>query len=334
MSTKSELVLTSDQKLLLLNNLARAVSYDQMMMRVILAGKMVGFYHEGGIALAPGVAAASFLRDDDFLAPHYRAHGIAHMLAKGIDIKSYVAEHTGRETGCCEGRSSSHYSFPESRVFGCSGNIAANLVTSLGYGYAARLKGSDQVVMACSGDGSYGEGRAHEALVMAANWQLPMIFWCENNGMSQYSPIDDIFPRENCSELAAGYGIPSLVVDGQDLFACAEAALQAIEHTRAGNGPIFVECMTLRAQEHAVGGFNKAGAIVRDQALMDQWKTERDPLRLAFEKAVAEGLLSDGEVQKIRDAAEQEAAAAEAFAEAGAVAQPSIDDMLQAVYAD
>lgn len=326
--------LANADKALLLTNLARAVAFDKMMLRVIYSGSMVGFYHEGGIALAPGVASASFLRKDDFLAPHYRAHGIAHMLSKGIDVRSYVAEHMGRVNGCCAGRSSSHYSYPLDRVFGCSANIGANLVTSLGYGHAAQQKGTDQVVMVCSGDGSYGEGRAHEAMLMAANWQLPIIFWCENNGMAQYSPIEDIFPKEHCSDLAGGFGIPSRVVDGQDVFACGEAALEAIAHVRAGKGPIFIECMTLRAQEHGVGGLNNAGAQERDPQLMEQWKAERDPLELAKKALLDDDVLDTAQIEKIINDAESEAEEAREFADQADRATPAIEELLAAVYAD
>ncbi len=168
-----------------------------------MAGKMVGFYHEGGISLAPGVAAGSFLRKDDPMWIHYRAHGIAHMVAKQIDIKSYVAEHLGREAGCCKGRSSFHASYPDDHVFGSSGNIGASFPACTGYGFAARYKGTDQVVMNCSGDGSYQEGRAYEALHMAATWKLPIVFWCENNGMAQHSALKDIFPIEDISNVPA-----------------------------------------------------------------------------------------------------------------------------------
>ncbi|MEM8660973.1 MAG: thiamine pyrophosphate-dependent dehydrogenase E1 component subunit alpha [Pseudomonadota bacterium] len=324
----------NEQKTLLLNNLIRAMAFDRMMLRAIYSGSMVGFYHEGGIALAPGVAAASFLREDDFLAPHYRAHGLAHMIAKGIDVTSYVAEHMGREAGCCAGRSSSHYFYPESRVYGSSANIGANLVTSLGYGYAALYKSTDQVVMACAGDGAYGEGRAHEALLMAANWKLPMVFWCENNGMSQYSPIEDIFPKANCSDLAAGYGIPAKVVDGQDLIACGEAALEAIAHARRGDGPIFIECMTLRAQEHAVGGLNNAGSKARDPELMAKWKAERDPLERAKAALIDEGVIDSARFDSMNEAAGAEAERALESAKASDKAMPAVDELMATVYAD
>lgn len=327
------MTLTIEQKKRLYVNLARSVAFDQMMMRVIKAGKMVGFYHEGGIALAPGTAAGTFLRKEDILIPHYRAHGIAHMLSKGIELTSYVAEHTGRTEGCCKGRSSFHFSYPEDHVFGTSGNIGWNFPASVGYGYASKYKKSGQVVMNCSGDGSYGEGRAHEAMLMASNWKLPVIFWCESNGIAQFTGTHEIFPGPQISSLAGGFGIPSMIIDGQDLFACAEAALQAIDHCRSGKGPIFIELMTLRAQEHNVGGLNHDGVTARDPMQMAQWKEERDPLKIARERLLVDGHCTAEELDHIWVEAEREAAAADAYCETLPKAQPSVEELEAAVYA-
>ena len=325
--------LTKEQRILLFTNLARAMAVDRMMMRVIRAGRMVGFYHEGGIALAPGVAAGSFLRKDDAMWPHYRAHSLAHTMSKGIDVKHYVAEHMGREAGCCKGRSSFHLSYPSDHVFGASGNIGANFPLCIGYGFAAKYKNAGQIVVNCSGDGSYGEGRAHEAMLMTSLWQLPVIFWCENNGIAQHSTLASLFPGDRISALAAGYKMPSIVVDGQDLFACGEAALQAIEHVRSGKGPMFVELLTLRSQEHNVGGLNHDGPTPREQAQMDQGKAEKDPLRLAEAVLLKKKVLTQEQIERIKQEAEREADAMEAFADASPKATPSVESLMSAVYA-
>ncbi len=309
------------------------MALDRLMMRLIRTGRLVGFYHEGGIALAPGVAAGFFLAKDDILWPHYRAHGVAHLLAKRVDVKSYIAEHLGRVGGCCKGRSSFHISYPEHHIFGLSGNIGANFPVSVGYGFAAKQKAHGQIVMTCSVDGSYGSGRAHEALLMCANWKLPVVFWCEANGMAQHSSMDKLFPTPNISNLAAGYGIPSHIVDGQDLYACAEAAELAAAHVRAGKGPIFVECKTLRAQEHSVGGVNYAGKTPRDPDLMREWKDKRNPETLAAAALIERGLLDQKDVEAIRFAANSEADEIEQFCERQPKALPSIEDMQAAVYA-
>jgi TPP-dependent pyruvate/acetoin dehydrogenase alpha subunit len=324
---------SDEQKILLLTNLMRAMTLDRMMMRIIRSGLMVGFYHEGGISLAPGIAAGSFLRKNDPMLPHYRAHGLAHMVGKGVEIKSYVAEHMGRAAGCAKGRSSFHVSFPEDHIFGWSGSIGANFPASIGYGLAARYKGTDQVVMNCSGDGSYQEGRAHEALLMCANWKLPVIFWCENNGMAQHSRLADLFPVGDISRIAAGYDIPSFIVDGQDLFACGAAALKAISHTRQGNGPIFVELKTLRAQEHNVGGLNNDGAVAIDPVLMQEWKETRDPLKNASRQLLAEKLITAAKLAELQATSDHEAEYIEKWCADSPKAMPPIEELLAGVYA-
>jgi TPP-dependent pyruvate/acetoin dehydrogenase alpha subunit len=325
--------LTNDQKLLLFRNLSLSVALDRLMMRLIRSGRMTGFYHEGGLAMAPGVAAGSFLDKDDIMWPHYRGHGIAHMIAKGADVKRYVAEHMGREAGCCKGRSSYHVSFPKNHLAGYSGNIAANFGICVGYGLAAKYKRTGQIVMNCSGDGSYGEGRSHEGMLMSANWKLPVIFWCESNGMMQHTSMREAFPGPEISLLAAGYGIPAVNVDGQDLFACGEAALAAIAHVREGKGPYFVECMTLRAQEHSVGGVNYAGTSERAPELMQEWKLHRDPLKLAGARLIDEGLMTQEGIDALQAEADSEADRMEAFAEASPKAMPGIEELQASVYA-
>lgn len=325
--------LTMEQQLHLFRNLVRAMTLDQLMMRMIQTGRLVGFYHEGGIALAPGVAAASFLRQSDCLWPHYRSHGVAHMASKGIDTASYFAEHMGRSDGCCKGRSSFHCSYPEHHVHGFSGNIGANFPLSIGYGFAAKYKKTDNIVMSCSGDGSYGEGRSHEALLMAANWRLPIIFWCENNGISQHTAMTEIFPGNRVSALAAGYGIPARVVDGQDVFACGEAALDAIDHARSGKGPMFVECITLRSQEHAIGGVNKAGTTVREPDLMAEWKKTSDPQKLAAARLIGTKVATEADVKAIVAAAAKEAEEIESFCDRSPKATPSVEVLVRGLYA-
>jgi pyruvate dehydrogenase E1 component alpha subunit len=316
----------------LFRNLVRAFYYDQMMYRRITTGQLVGFYHPGEGTHAPGVGACSFLRDDDLLYPHHRGHGTAHMLSKGIDLKYYVAEHTGKEDGCCKGRSSFHWSFPKQGVHMSSGFIGMNFSPCIGMAWACQRRDTGQVVMNCSGDGSYGQGRAHEAMLYAANWKLPLIFWCENNGMAIHSTAEDMHPTADISSLASGYNIPAVIVDGQDVFACAEAALAAIERARSGKGPSFIECKVLRFKEHDVGTPDLAGYTLRSEELHEEMR-KREPVTLATARVLDEGLLSQSEIDAIHEEAQAEVAAAEEFADNSPVATPSVEELMAAVYA-
>ncbi len=327
------MALSNEQKLALFTNIVRAMTLDQMMMRLIRTGRLVGFYHEGGVALAPSVASGAFLRKSDPSWPHLRGHGVAHMLSRGVDVKPYFAEHMGREAGCCKGRTSFHMSFPEFHMWGASGNIGANFPLSVGFGFAAKRKETGQVVMNCSGDGSYAEGRAHEALLMAALWALPIVFWCENNQMSQHSALADVFPGVRVSALAPGYGIPAKVVDGQDVFACGEAALEAVAHARSGKGPYMVECLTVRCHEHSVGSVNKAGVMFRDPEQMAAWRRDLDPAKLAAARLIEDGVATEADIAEIQARAAKEPEEIEAFCNRSPKATPPIEDLVKAVYA-
>lgn len=324
--------LTKEQMIKLYRNLVRADQYSKMMYRRIKQGKLIGFFHPAEGAIAPGVGACTFLNKDDNLSPHHRGHGITHMISKGIDVRYYLAEHTGKVTGCCKGRSAFHFSFPEHKVYMMSGYIGYNFPVALGWGWAAKRRGQGQVVMNCSGDGSYGQGRAHEAMLMAMNWKLPLIFFCENNGMAIHSRVSDMHPTEDVSSLAQGYGMPAVIVDGQDVFAVAEVALAAIERARSGRGPTFIEAKTLRFTEHDVGTQDLAGWSPRTEEEHAEMR-KREPVTLATERVLAEGIMTSAEIEQVVKEAEAEIEETEAFADSSEISRPSEEELMNAVYA-
>lgn len=322
--------LSLEQKQLLFRNLVRADHFDKMMMSRIMQGKLIGFYHPGDGALGAGVGASSLLRQEDILYPHHRAHALAYMVGRGVDVARYLAEHTGKSTGCCGGRSSFHFYFPEHKMYGASGFIGWSFSPAVGWGWVSKKKG--QVVLNATGDGSYGEGRAHEALLMAANWKLPIVFFCENNGMAIHARISDMHPLPDVSSLAQGYGMPATVVDGQDVFAVAEAVLAATEHARAGKGPVMIEAKTVRIREHDVGTPDLADAKPRDPALLAELR-KRDPLVLATRRVLDERILTDAQIEEINAAAKREVERVERFADESPKALPSVEELRAAVFA-
>ena len=326
------MTLSKEQKIRLFANLIRADEFNRMMYRRMMQGKLIGFYHPAEGAIAPGVAASTFLNQDDNLSPHHRGHGITHMLCKGIDIKYYLAEHTGKDTGCCKGRSAFHFSFPSHKVYMMSGFIGYNFAPVVGWGFAAKRRNQGQVVMNCSGDGSYGQGRAHEALLMAQNWKLPIIFFCENNGMSIFSTAMEMHPKPDISSLADGFGMPAKIVDGQNVFECAEACLTAIERAREGGGPTFIEAKTLRFNEHDIGTPDLSGWETRSEAEHAEMR-EREPVTIATEIVLSEGLLTQDEIDHLRADALAEIEGVEAFADASDIARPPVEELLEGVFA-
>ncbi|MEH6549143.1 MAG: thiamine pyrophosphate-dependent dehydrogenase E1 component subunit alpha [Pseudomonadales bacterium] len=324
--------LTKEQMVTLFTNLVRANEYDLIMYRRMMAGKLLAFYHGGEGGIAPGVASCSFLNKDDFFAPHHRSHGMTGMLSKGIELKTYLAEHTGKEGGCSKGRSSFHACYPEHKLFTYSGFIGYQFGPSVGWGWAAKRNGNNQVAMVCAGDGAFGQGRAHEAMLMAANWKLPNIFWCENNGMAIHANAEEMHPTEHISSLAKGFDMPAVVVDGQDVFACAEAALDAIEYCRSGKGPTFVECKTLRFNEHDIGTPDLDGSTLRSKEYHAEMR-EREPVRIATKRVLADGVLTQDEIDQITKDAVTEVKDAWAWADAQPKAMPSEEELMAAVYA-
>ncbi|MDA8961783.1 thiamine pyrophosphate-dependent dehydrogenase E1 component subunit alpha [Congregibacter sp.] len=326
------MALSTEQKTTLYRNLIRADEFNRMMYRRMMQGKLIGFYHPAEGAIAPGVAAASFLNQDDNLSPHHRGHGITHMLSKGIDIKYYLAEHTGKDTGCCKGRSAFHFSFPEHKVYMMSGFIGYNFAPVVGWGFAAKRRNQGQVVMNCSGDGSYGQGRAHEAMLMAQNWKLPVIFFCENNGMSIFSTAMEMHPKEHISSLADGYGMPSVIVDGQDVFAVGEACVEAIARARKGEGPTFIEAKTLRFNEHDIGTPDLSGWEERSDEEHTAMR-EREPVRIATAKVLDQGLLTQAAIDQVIEEAKAEVQGVEDFADSSEIARPSVEELMDGVFA-
>lgn len=325
--------LTNTQKKKLYINLARADHFDQRMEARLRQGKMLGFYHSAKGTIAPGVALCSLLNKDDNLSPHHRGHGVIHMLSKGIDVKYYLAEHSGKIEGCCAGRSTYHFSFPDDKVYLMSGFIGYSPTLSIGWGWAAKRRNQQQVVACCAGDGTYSQGRLHESLIFANNSKLPIIYLCENNGMNQFVSTVQSHPVEDIADLAKGYGMPGIVVDGRDVFAVAEASQQAIQRARQGEGPTLIEAKTLRAAAHAVGLPDKTGTEERDLKKLEAEFNRCNPLRLAREQVLDESIFTMAEIEKIDEKARLEFDAIEVFCDQCKDANVSPTELLTQVYA-
>lgn len=325
--------LTKKQMKKIYTNLARAEHFDTRMEARMLQGRMIGFYHAAKGCIAPGVALCSLLNQDDNLSPHHRGHGIVHMLSKGIDIKYYLAEHSGKIEGCCAGRSTYHFSFPKDKVYLMSGFIGYSPTLAAGWGWAAKRRNKKQVVACCTGDGTYSQGRLHESLIFANNSKLPIIYLCENNGFSMSTSTRNSHPVDDFADLAQGYGMPGFVVDGQDVFAVAEIAQQAIQRARKGEGPTLIEAKTIRSTSHSVGVPDKDGWEDRDAKQLADEFDERNPLIIARQRVLSDGLFTQAELEKIDQDAQQEFDDMEAYVDGCSDADLTKEQMLAQVYA-
>lgn len=229
---------------------------EERLLTIFAEGTIPGFIHVsiGQEAVAAGVCAA-LTREDTIFTTH-RGHG--HAVAKGMDLKSFMAEIFGRADGACRGRSGSmHVASREAGVAGANGIVGAGIPISLGTAFASQFKNENHVTVCFFGDGAANEGAFHESLNLAALWDLPVVFVCENNGWAQFTAQSSYMKIGRISERAAGYGMPGVTVDGSDVMAVYKAAGDAVGRARSGKGPTLVECKTHRWFGHFAGDQQK-----------------------------------------------------------------------------
>ena len=213
------------------------------------SGDIYGVVHcyIGEEAVAVGVCAA--LEKEDQIISTHRGHG--HCIAKGADLDRMMAELYGREAGYCKGKGGSmHIADFEIGMLGANGIVAGGISIVTGAGLAAQLAGNGRVAVSFFGDGASNAGPFHESINIAAKWKLPMLYVCENNLHAAQTPAAQTLANQDVAARAAGYGIPGVIVDGNDIFAVYEAASEAVARARAGEGPTLIECKTYRHRRH------------------------------------------------------------------------------------
>ncbi len=263
-------------------------------------GLMHGTMHLsiGQEAVATGVCAA--LRKTDFITSTHRGH--SHCIAKGADLTRMMAELLAKQTGYCRGRGGSmHIADVETGNLGANGIVAGGIPIAAGAALAQKMKGNDNVVVSFFGDGATNEGAFHEAMNLAAIWDLPVIFVCENNKYGMSNSTEFSMRIENIAERAASYGFEGVTVDGNDVDEVFQAAAAAVEKARGGKGPTLIECVTYRHKGHSKSDKN----LYRTKEEIEDWKT-KDPIGRFEHKAIEAGALNQDQVdaitEKMRDA--------------------------------
>ncbi len=227
----------------------------------------------GQEAIATGVCAALDRRDTVWGG--HRSHG--HYLAKGGDLTAMMAEIFVRSTGCSGGRGGSMHLFDSSvGVWGTVPLVAATIPLAVGAGLTAKLRSSGEVAVAFFGDGATEEGHFHEALNMASLYQLPVVFVCENNLYASHMSLFERRRRDNIAVAADAHGATGVVVDGNDVVAVRDAAAEAVERARAGEGPTLIEARTYRWRGHVGASWDMDVGVKRSDELSD-W-LEKDPI--------------------------------------------------------
>src|SRR5882672_2794849 len=227
-------------------------AFEQRVSSLYRAAEIPGFIHTslGQEAVAVGVCAA--LHDDDWIATTHRGHG--HCLAKGADVDGAMAELFGKATGLCKGKGGSmHIADPRQGILGANAIVGASLPLATGAGLSSRLLGGDGVAVAFFGEGAVNQGTFHESVNLAAVWELPVVFVCENNGYAEFTDSRTMSRREGVAALGPAYGLRGTVVDGNDVEAVLGAAQDAVDSCRRGGGPRLLEAETYRWQGHYEG---------------------------------------------------------------------------------
>lgn len=284
-------------------------SFEERVNDLFLAGEIPGFVHLyiGEEAVATGVMAN--LRKTDYITSTHRGHG--HTIAKGADLKRMMAEIFGKRTGYCRGKGGSmHIADFSIGMLGANGVVGGGFNLAVGAALAARLMGTDQVAVCFFGDGASNRGTFHEGLNMAAVWKLPVVFVCENNQYASTTPYRTSTSVENIADRAIGYGIPGVVVNGNDVFAVYEAAQAAVERARSGGGPTLLEAKTYRIKGHFVGD----PELYRTRQEVQEHLENDDPLKNFRQQVLGANRLTERELAEIEAQVREEIEAAVDFA--------------------
>ncbi len=324
-STKGQSACSRQELLAFYHDVLLIRRFEEQCNALFLQGKIPSTLHLyiGQEAVAVGVCAA--LRPDDYVLGTHRPHG--HAIAKGVSSRSIMAELFGKVTGCCKAKGGSmHVGDMSVGMFPAIAIVGANAPIATGAALSAKMRGSGQVVVAFFGEGGSNEGAVHEAMNMAAIWQLPVLFVCENNLYGASTPVSQITAIQNVADRAAAYGMPGVIVDGNDVVAVRDAARQAVERARAGEGPTLIECKTYRFCGHSRS--DACGYRTREEEA--EWR-DKDPVtRLKLALGGQADTSNDDDVARVE--AEVEAILEDAIRFADESPEPAPEDALLHVF--
>jgi TPP-dependent pyruvate/acetoin dehydrogenase alpha subunit len=298
--------------------------FEERIRYLFLEGIMPGTIHQydGQEACAVGVCSA--LQEGDVIASTHRPHG--HAIAKGLTFRELMAELFGKTTGCCKGKGGSmHVGDLDKGMIPAIAIVGANIPIITGVALAFRLKRQRSVAVSFFGDGASNEGAFHEGINMAAVYNLPAVFVCENNLYGASTPISMVCKLKNISDRAAAYGIEGVAVDGNDVLAVYRAAKRVIEKARNGGGPALLELKTYRRCGHSRRDAN----LYRDKKEEAYWM-ERDPIPIYKRKLLEAGLCTEDVLNKIDRMVEE--AIEDSIAYAQASPYPKAEDALEDVF--
>lgn len=283
---------------------------EKSLQQLFVDGQIPGFVHLSIGQEAVAAAVSEFLTPGDTVSSNHRGHG--HTLAKGVDLTGFFAEVLGRATGICGGRGGSmHVADLRMGMLGANGIVGAGLPITTGSALALKTRGKGEIAVVYFGDGAMAEGLLHECFNIASLWALPVLFCCENNGWSEFSPTEKQLSFK-LEDLAKTFGIAYASADGNDILAMHDMARDAITRMRLTGGPQIIECHTTRVRGHYEGDRQD----YRPEGEADEMSA-RDPISIARERLAEAGVTAEWLA-----ATDAEVAAANAAALAAALAAP------------
>ncbi|MCK6555126.1 thiamine pyrophosphate-dependent dehydrogenase E1 component subunit alpha [Candidatus Binatia bacterium] len=293
--------------------------FEETIRDLFFQGEIPGFVHVsiGEEAVPTGVCAA--LDPGDYITTTHRGHG--HMLAKGGELKPMMAEIYGRRTGYCKGKGGSmHIVSYDLGILGANGIVGGNIPIATGAALASSFRNHAEVAVCFFGDGASNEGTFHESLNLAGLWKLPVIYVCQNNAYAEFTPTAESTSVPDIAVRAAGYGMPGVIVDGNDVLAVYAAAREAVERARRGAGATLIEAKTYRWEGHVVG----------EQAFVGEYRPREEveaararcPIARFANYLETAGIATGADLDEIRAAVQADLDAAVAFARSSPFPEP------------
>lgn len=310
--------LTSEASLVGYWRMLRIRRFEEEAMRRATAGEFSGMHSSSGQEAAI-VGACLALRDDDYITGTHRSHG--HPIGKGADLKPLMAELYGKSTGICKGRGGSmHLADRRVGIIGESAIVGGGIPLATGAGLSIQVRGTDQVSLCFFGDGAANQGTFGESLNLAAIWKLPVIFFCENNLYAISTSVAKSHGQPDIARRAAGFDIPGVIVDGQDLSQVYQVTSVAVKRARSGHGPTLIEAKTYRFDEHCHN--LQVPIAYRSKEELEHHKLQRDPLRLHRAELLRQGV-AEAVIARIEQEVAAEVSDAVAFARESPMPDPS-----------
>ena len=319
-----EMSLSREQRLRMLERMVRIRHFEEKTIELSRQGLTPGRMHPYIGEEAVAAAACEVLEEDDRIVSTHRGGG--HMVARGGDMRRLLAEYMGRATGYSAGKGGPmHVSIPELGVLCTNGIVGSGITVAAGAALAAQMQDTGQVILCFFGDGASNTGSFHEGLNMAGVWKLPVVFLCENNQYGETMPISKAIAIEDIGSRGAGYGMPGVVVDGNDVEAVHKAIEEAVQRARGGKGPSLIEAKTYRIGGH----FDGESGHYRTREEIDEWRA-RDPIDRYRKWLLEQNICQESELTAIegRVLEEVEQAAAAAMDDP----MPSLDTLLTDVW--